>query len=126
MKNIGHGIFLPEKQDRGSEIFNALKDLFYKVVQHTHNGVDSPAVDTKTMFTNEIILDKANWTAVSAGYEQSITLPTGRTLENSIIRFFINEGPMVHQEIFPTIKPDSLNVFKIKLNSNQFGIKLVF
>lgn len=126
MKHIGYEIYLPETQDRGSEIFNALKDLFYKVVQHTHDGVNSPSIDTKSLFSNEIQVDKSNWVAVSGGYEQSITLPTGRTLENSVLRFFIADGPDIHKQVYPTINPDSLNVFKVKINTNQIGLKLVY
>ena len=124
-QDIGFGLRKPEDGDKN--FWDELERLFDKMVQHTHNGVDSLTVNLSDLVKPNQILSSVDWVPViDRGYVQSVTLPTGLNLENTEIEVKINAGPKQYTIINPTMEPTSLTTFDIIVNDNSLELNLLF
>lgn len=88
MITLSHGIKKPQTGDKGSVFFPALEDDLQALNDHTHNGVDSENISSTNITAVTQALVAAAWVAYANGiYRQLVTVPGGKTYDNSFILF---------------------------------------
>lgn len=86
METLSHGFNKPENGDKGQTLFDALSDNAQKSNDHTHNGVNSPAISTSalTKLTQDVLA--TNWANPSNGvYNLIVSMVGGLQFDTTTI-----------------------------------------
>ena len=121
----GEFLKIPQTGDRGTVFCPAVSESLTTLDSHTHDGVNSKVISSKSVSKGEIDLSMANWVLDSGDYKQSVTLPSGYEFNKSMFKFIINSGSSLGREINPTIIKTGLNTFNVFVMTNTFDLKVV-
>lgn len=119
----------PQTGDRGSTYFPALEYNIDRQDSHKHDGTDGVQINPKDLNHQVTSISSASWAAVAgqAGtYSQTITMPTGYTMDLSLLQVWINGSPDDGARIFPSIVKASSNTFTIYVNDNTLNLKVIY
>lgn len=87
MQTLTFGFKKPTTGDRGAVFFPALEENIQKLNDHTHNGADSQAINSKdiTPFKQTVA---PTWSPHGPqGYRTEITIPNGKLYDDFVITF---------------------------------------
>lgn len=93
---------------------------------HDHNGTNTPKISTKNLSKSTSTIGSGSWGAVSgqAGtYSQTITVPSGYTVDGSLIKFYITSSGI---EIHPTVRKASAGTYDVFINDNTLSLTAVY
>jgi hypothetical protein len=95
MLTLSYGFKKPQTGDKGSAFFPALEDNIQQLNDHTHDGSDSPRLDTSSVEALTSSVPAGSWVAQGDGvYRQLVTMPGGITYGEVMIGFL--ESPAGH------------------------------
>lgn len=78
MLTLSYGFKKPQTGDKGSVFFPALEDDIQQLNDHTHDGSDTPRLNTTSVAAVTDSILAAGWVAQGDGvYRQAVTLPGG-------------------------------------------------
>jgi hypothetical protein len=125
---LSNGYKNPETGDRGSSWFADLNFNIERLNDHTHDGTDSEAIAASDITKSSATILAAAWSADLGGssYKQTITLPTGFTFDDTILKFFISGGGADGQLVYPTVIKISSTTFDVYINDNAQALKVVY
>jgi len=119
----------PQTGDRGSSYFPDLEHNIDLSDSHKHDGTDGVKINPKDLDHQISTIASASWAAVSgqAGtYSQTITMPTGYTMDTALIYVWINGGSDDGARIYPSIVKASSNTYTIYVNDNSLALKVIY
>lgn len=123
--DIGYGLRKPEDGDKN--FWDLIENLFDAFVGHTHDASNSPSVPAANIVKKISTLASADWTPVAGiGYIQTITVPSGVSLDKSEPVFYISSGPSIYKRIYPTVNPTSLITMEVTVNDNSLELKVIY
>lgn len=83
---LAYGIKQPTNGDRGAVFFPALEELCQRMASHKHDDIDSHPISGGVIKVGTVNAPNTNWALESLGiYSQTVTLPAGFTVANSLI-----------------------------------------
>lgn len=103
-----NGYKVPASGDRGggaNGFFSALEYNFNRISAHNHDGVNSEALNTRSIERISTTISKNNWGSLTPrGYSQTIDLPSGMGLDKAQLQFQIAPvGNDYGSVIYPTV-----------------------
>lgn len=116
METGTYGYKYPESGDKGKPVFDAINGNFEKAEDHSHNGTDSKKISSQSIQKGSITLSAAEWSVVTNGYKQTVSLPSPFTLTNCVLSFRITAGPNIYKTIHPTVIPLSATQIEVYIN----------
>lgn len=121
------GTFLkiPQNGDRGSVFGPALAENQTILDSHSHNGVNSPLINAKSITKSTIDLLAANWVNTGTDYKQLVTLPSGFDFDLTSIKVIIMSGSNIGAVFTPTINKVSPTTFDLHCIYGDVDIKVV-
>jgi hypothetical protein len=118
---LSKGYIVP---DVGEEMVDWTDDLEANIIRinaHNHDGSNSQALTTKDLIKSTTTISSGSWAAVSgqAGtYRQLVTLPTGYSVDSSIISIVNSSG----HPLDLTIEKVSTFTFYVYVNDNTLNL----
>lgn len=121
---LSYGYILPATGDRGSVFFPALEDNITRLNSHNHDGVNSAALSSAALSRGSTTILAAAWVSQGGGtYRQEVTLPTGYTFANTMLRFEIDTGGTDGHIIYPSIELGTApNKYYVYINDNTLQL----
>lgn len=121
---LSKGYKKPATGDRGSSFYPNLEDNIELSNSHKHNGVDGEKINVKDLVVSSQTISSASWGSDLGGstYRQLVTLPTGITFDDMIVKFQISGGGDDGVQISPTLVKASSNTYYIYVNDNTIAI----
>lgn len=110
-----YGVKILESGDKGDTVFDSINGNFILQRDHSHNGVNAVKINSSELQKDDVEIAEAEWIlrGDGLGYEKTIVLPGGYTLENCALQFRVTSGTYWNTIIYPTILPDSLTTVKL-------------
>lgn len=124
---LTYGRQKPTTGDR--DFWEQLEDNIILDDAHDHDGVDSPQLSPKNFSKSTASIASGSWAAVSgqAGtYKQTITVPTGYSVDSMQVKFYITSGGQAGYEVFPTVRKASGTTYDLFTNDNSVGYTAVY
>jgi hypothetical protein len=121
---LSKGWRLPATGDR--DWWDQLEANITQSNSHDHDGTDSEAISTKNLSKSTSTILAAAWAAVSghAGtFSQTITVPSGYTVNNSDVKFYITSSGI---QIHPTTRYVSSTTYDVFVNDNTLALTAVY
>jgi hypothetical protein len=125
MQTLSYGYKLPETGDRGNIWFPALEDNITRSNSHDHDGSNSAAIPAKNLTKGSGSILAASWGSDLGGgtYRQEVTLPSGYTFANTMIRFLDASS----NEVQPTVIVGSAsNKYYVYTNDNTLALTAIY
>jgi len=113
--------------DGERNFWGSLEDNITRLDAHAHDGVDSAKISTKNLTKGSVDIASGSWSATtdqSGTYDQTITLPTGFTVDETIMKFIVDGGTEDGDQIFPTWEKASSTTVKVYINDNTLDLKV--
>lgn len=125
---LSYGFIKPQTGDKGSVFFPALETDIQKLNDHNHDGITSALISPLSVAKSTQSIDAANWISLGGGnYRQEVTLPSGYTLLQTIMRFEISGGGADGNIIYPSlVKGTSTNKFYVYINDNTLTLRALY
>lgn len=120
---------LPEAGDRGqADVFAILEETLERLATHSHTGQDSNEIalnitkdqSLKTVGVDLFWIDQGNDV-----YRAEIQVPPSTTYDESLRRFFFEDGPNNFLEFYPEAEKIDDNRYYIYSNDNSINVKVV-
>lgn len=120
MQILSHGVKKPETGDKGSVWFPAMEDNCDILNDHNHDGSNSEPIPSTSISPVTQAVSSASWASVGAGtYRQLLTVPNGKTFDNSIIIF--RHGTSKKQ-MYLDVEPVSSNTYYVYINDSTVSV----
>lgn len=120
MQTLSHGVKKPETGDKGSVWFPAMEDNCDILNDHNHDGSNSAPIPSTSISPVTQSVSSASWAAVSGGtYRQLLTVPNGKTYDNSIILF---RHSVSKKQMYLEVEPVSSNTYYVYINDNTVSL----
>lgn len=126
---LTYGMKKPIAGEQGDTVFSALEDNITRADSHSHNGTDSAQLDPKNFAKTVTTLASASWVAVSGQtgtYKQTLTVPTGYTVDGAIMKFYVGSGSEAGNLIYPSVKKLSSTTADVYINDNTIDVKVTY
>jgi len=134
--NFGTGSYeVPDTLDQGDALFTILDDIFARLINHSHTGVDSKSI---TLNISKDVTDFIKdthivWNAHLSGttsygmFKATMTLPSGATYEGNIRRYFYQDSVLLGnwKEFYPTTEKIDATTYYLFSNDNNLNIRVV-
>lgn len=123
-----YGYKKPQAGDRGQVWCTDLEFNIDRLDAHNHDGINGPKIAPSALSKSTQDILAANWGADSGGstFSQTISMPTGYTFADSLLRFYINGGTDDGHYIYPTVVRASVNSFTVTVNDNTLALKVTY
>lgn len=123
-----NGYKLPETGDRGSSWFPDLEHNIERTDSHNHDGDNSEPISAKYIVKSSATILAAAWGADLGGssYKQTITLPTGFTFDDTILKFKISGGADDGAVIYPTVIKVTGTTYDVYINDNTQAVLVTY
>jgi hypothetical protein len=119
---LSKGFKLPATGDRN--FWTDLATNITKTNAHTHNGVDSEAINITNLVKPTSTLVSTSWVAVAGeagSFKQSVIMPVGVLFDNVIVKVQLGS-----EQIFPTIVKTAASSFDITVNDNTMNLAITY
>lgn len=138
MHTTTYGYKIPDTGDlsKGANGWMAASDFDWaRIGAHTHDGIDSPTLNSLNFTSSSVSAPAASWAAnvgtsgqPIGGYKQTVTVPAGVTELNDFnIKFYISTvGTKRYQQVFLDYIRTSGTTFTLYSNNNALDITCVF
>jgi hypothetical protein len=125
---LSKGYKQPDTGDRGTSWFADLNFDITRINAHNHDGSNSEAISVNSITKSTATIAAASWGADLGGssYKQTITLPTGFSFDDTILKFIISGGADDGQLIYPTVIKQSSTTFDVYINDNTQTLKVIY
>lgn len=134
--NFGTGSYqVPDTLDQGNDLFTLLDDMFVRLINHSHTGVDSKSISLNiskdtTDFIKNTHITWNNHLAGAASYNMfkaTLTMPGGATYEGNIRRYFYQDSVLLGawKEFYPSTEKIDANTYYIFSNDDNINIRVV-
>jgi hypothetical protein len=124
-----YGYKMPTRNDRGDEVFDALEANITRSDIHTHDGSNGAQINPKDLSKTTTTLALASWAAVAGQtgtYRQLLTVPSGYTVDASVIKCFVGSGADAGDVLFLTIEKESATTAYVYINDNTIDVKVTY
>lgn len=89
MRTTTYGYKVPEVNDNGAVVADAIEDTIDQLNLHAHDGVTSAALYPSAVTTQEQTILPAEWASVSTGlFVKAMAMPVGLLFNKTPPRFF--------------------------------------
>jgi hypothetical protein len=125
---LSNGYKNPDTGDRGTSWFADLNFNIERLNGHTHDGTDSEQIAASVISKSSATILAAAWGSDLGGstYKQTITLPTGYSFDDTMLKFFISGGGADGQLVYPTVVKLSSSTYDVYINDNTQALKVVY
>lgn len=94
---------------------------------HDHDGTNSKLINTADLDKDIGSIASGDWVATTGGtYKQTVTVPTGHTVDKMLVKFFVDGGGEAGHQIHPSIQKVSTTTYDIFINDNTCNLKAVY
>lgn len=124
-----YGYKMPTRNDRGSEVFDALEANITRSDIHSHDGSNGAKINPKDFSKTTTTLALASWVAVAGQtgtYRQLLTVPAGYTLDESLVKCFVGSGSEAGNILFLSIEKVSSTTAYVYINDNTIDVKVTY
>ena len=124
MLTLSYGYKLPETGDKGTPLFDALEENIERINDHSHDGINSPALTAQSLQGVPDTILAANWSAFgpTGHYRQLVTLIAGFDYDKVYMSFRKTTGEM----IYPTVEKFSNTQYYVYTTDNTMNMVVVY
>lgn len=124
----GKGYKIPETGDR--DFWSYLTFNWLRASAHTHDGSNSEQLSPKYFNKSTTSISAGSWAAVagqSGTYKQTITVPSGYTVNNMQVKFYISTaGDQEGHEVLLSVRKASSTTYEVFINDNTLDLVAVY
>ena len=122
---LTYGRKVPVDGERG--FWDSLEDNITRDDSHDHDGTNSKLINTADLDKDIGSITAVGWAATSGGtYKQTITVPTGHTVNKMLVKFYVDGGGEDGHQIHPSIQKVTATTYDIFINDNTVALKAVY
>lgn len=122
---LTYGRKVPVDGERG--FWDSLEDNIIRDDGHDHDGSNSKLINTADLDKDIANIAAVDWVATSGGtYKQTVTVPTGHTVDKMLTKWFVDGGGENGHQIYPSIQKVSATTYDIFINDNTVALKAVY
>lgn len=123
----GKGYKIPQTGDR--DFWSYLTFNWLRVSAHTHDGVDSELLSPSDFSKSTATIAAASWAAVTGHtgtYKQTITVPSGYSVDSMQVKFYISSATDTGQEVHPSVRKVTATTYDVYVNDNTLELVAVY
>jgi len=123
MQTLSYGYKKPQNGDKGQPLFTALEENIQRVNDHSHNGINSPALTAQSIQGIQDTILAASWAAFGpiGHYRQLVTIIAGFNYDTVFMSFRTTAG----EYITPTIERFSATQYYV-YTTNPIDFKVTY
>lgn len=121
-------VTVPEDGDKGNIFFPLIVELYEKFNNHNHDGANSESITDSGVQKGTVTIPSSGWAANSTlpGYNQTITTPTGFSIDSSSPYFVVLSGEHIGKRIHPSIERISSTSIRVYVNDSSLELRAIF
>lgn len=122
---LSNGYKRPNTGERG--FWQILEDNITQLNSHDHDGTDSEKISPKNLLKSTATLASGSWVSQGGGtYKQTVTVPTGYTVDTMQVKFYVGSGTQTGYEVMPTIRKVTATTFDVFTNDNSVDYVAIY
>lgn len=125
MRVTTYGFKVPELNDNGSVVADAIEDTIDQLDAHSHNGVNSVLLNLNAVVTQSQTISPSDWETVTAGvkYRKAMTMPVGVEFDKNPPRFF---HATTGSELLLSAAKTGTGAFEVFTWDNTLSVRVVY
>lgn len=124
MRISDYGYKVPQINDNGSVVADAIEDTIDQLALHAHDGITSAALSPNAVTTQEQTIEPADWELVSTGlYREAKTMPIGLEFNKTPPRFFRYDNGA---ELYLSYRRTDTGAFEVFTWDNSLKVRVVY
>ena len=120
---LTNGYVKPATGDRGSVWFPALEGNIQRLNDHTHDGVDSERLTSKSVTKVTDSISSGSWASSGSGYKQTVTMPAGMNFDDFGMEF---RNASTNHVYYLTVEKVTATTYDVYISDNTINLTVLY